>query len=87
MESFVHLRKGTPPRRLHADLDGLKDDELGRGDVLAGELRPSDATDPAGSPLPLFSNADSGPDRHEPLGQAVGIVTDWLGRHSFAELS
>ena len=31
MESFVHLRKGTTPRRLHADLDGLKDDELGRG--------------------------------------------------------
>lgn len=31
MESFLHLRKGTTPRRLHADLDGLKDDELGRG--------------------------------------------------------
>jgi homogentisate 1,2-dioxygenase len=30
MESFVHLRKGTTPRRLHADLAGLKDDELGR---------------------------------------------------------
>ena len=28
MESFVHLRKGTTPRRLHADLGGLKDDEL-----------------------------------------------------------
>src|ERR1700710_2978222 len=31
MESFVHLRKGRTPQRLHADLDGLKDDELGRG--------------------------------------------------------
>ncbi|MCV7229122.1 homogentisate 1,2-dioxygenase [Mycolicibacterium komossense] len=31
MESFVHLRKGNTPRRLHADLNGLKDDELGRG--------------------------------------------------------
>ena len=31
MESFVHLRKGITPRRLHADLNGLKDDELGRG--------------------------------------------------------
>ncbi len=30
MESFVHLRKGSLPRRMHADLDGLKDDELGR---------------------------------------------------------
>jgi homogentisate 1,2-dioxygenase len=85
MESFVHLRKGTTPRRLHADLDGLKDDELGRAgftgrtaniyrrndptafrsvgplrpvDVLAGELKPSDATDAAGGPMLLFSNAD-----------------------------
>src|SRR3984893_14159180 len=33
MESFVHLRKGRTPRRLHADLDGLKDDELGSGGV------------------------------------------------------
>lgn len=31
MESFIHLRKGRTPGRLHADLDGLKDDELGRG--------------------------------------------------------
>lgn len=31
MESFVHLRRGTTPHRLHADLAGLKDDELGRG--------------------------------------------------------
>ncbi|WP_167104828.1 homogentisate 1,2-dioxygenase [Mycobacterium sp. DL592] len=31
MESFTHLRKGKTPRRVHADLDGLKDDELGRG--------------------------------------------------------
>jgi len=31
MESFVHLRKGTTPKRMHADLGGLKDDELGRG--------------------------------------------------------
>ncbi|MCB0927741.1 MAG: homogentisate 1,2-dioxygenase [Mycolicibacterium insubricum] len=30
MESFVHLRKGQTPERMHADLGGLKDDELGR---------------------------------------------------------
>jgi len=30
MESFVQLRRGRTPRRIHADLDGLKDDELGR---------------------------------------------------------
>jgi homogentisate 1,2-dioxygenase len=85
MESFVHLRKGRTPRRLHADLDGLKDDELGRGgftgrtaniyrrddptayravgplrpiDVLSDQLKPSDATDAAGGPLLMFSNAD-----------------------------
>ncbi len=85
MESFVHLRKGRTPRRLHADLDGLKDDELGRGgftgrtaniyrrndptayrsvgplrplDLLSSELKPSDATDAAGGPLLMFSNAD-----------------------------
>lgn len=85
MESFVHLRKGVTPRRLHADLDGLKDDELGRGgftgrtanmyrrhdptayrsrgplspvDVLAAELEPGDAADPAGGPMPLFTNPD-----------------------------
>jgi len=85
MESFVHLRKGRTPRRLHADLDGLKDDDLGRGrftgrtanihrrhdptayrssgplrpaDVLSSELKPSDAADAHGAPLPLFSNAD-----------------------------
>ena len=85
MESFVHLRKGTVPARLHADLGGLKDDELGRGgftgrttsflrredptrfraagplrpvDVLADQLKPGDAVDPAGAPLLLFSNAD-----------------------------
>ena len=30
MESFIQLRKGTTPRKIHRDLDGLKDDELGR---------------------------------------------------------
>ncbi|MET0900577.1 MAG: homogentisate 1,2-dioxygenase [Mycobacterium sp.] len=85
MESFTHLRKGVTPRRLHADLNGLKDDELGRGgftgrtaslyrrhdptvfrsvgplrpvDVLASELKPSDATDAHGGPMLLFSNDD-----------------------------
>src|ERR1700743_3819363 len=85
MESFIHLRKGTTPRRLHADLDGLKDDELGRGgftgrtanmyrrhdptayravgplrpvDVLAGELKPSDANDADGGPTLMFSHEE-----------------------------
>jgi hypothetical protein len=48
MESFVHLRKGATPRRLHADLDGLKDDELGRGGFTgrtANFFRRHDPTD------------------------------------------
>ena len=48
MESFVHLRKGTTPRRLHADLEGLKDDELGRGGFTgrtANLFRRHDPTD------------------------------------------
>ncbi len=47
MESFVQLRKGTMPRRMHADLDGLKDDELGRGGFTgrtANLLRRNDPT-------------------------------------------
>jgi homogentisate 1,2-dioxygenase len=60
MESFVHLRKGRTPKRLHADLDGLKDDELGRGGFTgrtANIYRHNDA-DAAGGPLLMFSNAD-----------------------------
>lgn len=30
MKSFLHLNKGRTPRQAHRDLDGLKDDELGR---------------------------------------------------------
>ncbi|GAB90943.1 homogentisate 1,2-dioxygenase [Gordonia rhizosphera] len=30
MESFVQFRKGTTPDHVHRDLDGLKDEELGR---------------------------------------------------------
>jgi homogentisate 1,2-dioxygenase len=85
MESFVPLRQGTTPRRIHADLDGLKDDELGRSgftgrtahlyrrhdptdyrvdgsltpvDVSTDALTPTDANDPAGRPVLLFSNTD-----------------------------
>lgn len=30
MESFIQLRSGETPRRIHRGLDGLKDDEMGR---------------------------------------------------------
>ena len=47
MESFIQLQKGTMPRRMHADLNGLKDDELGRGGFTgrtANFLRQNDPT-------------------------------------------
>ncbi|MFD7073440.1 homogentisate 1,2-dioxygenase [Nocardioides sp. NPDC059952] len=85
MESFIQLRKGTTPRRMHADLEGLKDDELGRAgfvgrtahlyhrhdptdfraegrlggvDLMTTGLEPTDLTDPAGTPVLMFSNQD-----------------------------
>ena len=30
MRSFVQITRGNVPRRVHRDLGGLKDDELGR---------------------------------------------------------
>lgn len=30
MKSFIHFRKGETPRQAHVDLDGLKEEELGR---------------------------------------------------------
>ncbi len=58
MESFVHLRKGTTPHRLHADLDGLKDDELGRGGFTGRTANMYRRNDPTayraeGPPRPL----------------------------------
>jgi len=56
MESFVHLRKGRTPQRLHADLDGLKDDELGRGGFTgrtANIYRRHDPTAWAGAAPPV----------------------------------
>lgn len=54
MESFVHLRKGRTPKRLHADLDGLKDDELGRGGFVGRTANIYRRHDPphTGCPVP-----------------------------------
>ncbi|MDT5015170.1 MAG: homogentisate 1,2-dioxygenase [Mycobacterium sp.] len=72
MESFVHLRKGKTPRRLHADLDGLKDDELGRGGFTGRTANIYRRNDPT-----AYRSVG-------PLRQAVGICTDWLNRHGFS---
>lgn len=46
MESFVHLRKGRTPGRLHAGLDGLKDDELAAAASPGAWRTCTDATTP-----------------------------------------
>lgn len=39
MESFVQLRRGQTPRHVHRDLDGLKDDELGRSGFVGRQAQ------------------------------------------------
>jgi homogentisate 1,2-dioxygenase len=39
MESFVQLRRGQGPDRIHADLDGLKDDEMGRNGFVGRQTQ------------------------------------------------
>lgn len=70
MESSVHLRKGRTPRRLHADLDGLKDHKLGRGRFT-------------GRTANVYRRED--PTAYRSVGplQPV-VVTDWLHRHGLS---
>ncbi len=63
MESFTHLRKGTTPRRIHADLEGLKDDELGRGGFEWTHGTPLPAPRP--HPVPQRGSADRRRHRRE----------------------
>lgn len=46
MESFVQYRKGTTAGRIHADLDGLKDDELGRNGFFGRQAQLYRRNDP-----------------------------------------
>ena len=39
MESFVQLQKGSTPDRVHADLNGLKDDEMGRNGFIGRQAQ------------------------------------------------
>jgi homogentisate 1,2-dioxygenase len=75
MESFVHLRRGRTPKRLHADLDGLKDDELGRGGFTGRTANMYRRHDPtayrsSGSlrPLDVLSSELKTGDATEPAG-------------------
>ena len=98
MESFVHLRKGKTPHRLHADLDGPRDDELGRCGFTgrtANMYRRHDPTayrlfDAIGHPdkemyeIHSATKYYAGPLQRDKLRRAVDIVTDWLVCHDFA---
>jgi homogentisate 1,2-dioxygenase len=48
MESFVQFRKGTTPDHVHRDLDGLKDDELGRYGFVGRQAQLYRRNDPTG---------------------------------------
>ena len=36
--------------------------------------------------IPGANHYYAGPDQRETLKQAVGIITDWLGRHGFSKV-
>jgi homogentisate 1,2-dioxygenase len=83
MESFTHLRKGTTPRRIHADLDGLKDDELGRGGFTgrtANMYRRNDPTTFRASgplrPLDVLSSELKPGDLTDPAGAPLLLFTN-----------
>ncbi|TVT22496.1 homogentisate 1,2-dioxygenase [Amycolatopsis rhizosphaerae] len=78
MESFVQLRKGTTPRRGHADLDGLKEDELGRAGFTGRTSYLYHRHDPTRfrgqGPLAGFNLATTAltpPDRDDPAGEPL----------------
>src|SRR5690349_24592975 len=83
MESFVHLRKGRTPRRLHADLAGLKDDELGRGGFTGRTANLYRRHDPSAyrsvgplRPIDVLSSELRPTDATEPDGGPLLMVSD-----------
>ena len=79
MESFVHLRKGRTPKRLHAVADDACTpshtrrlfEAIGHPDKEMHEI-------------PGANHYYSGTAQRGTLRQAVGICTDWLHRHGFS---
>ena len=72
MESFVHLRKGRTPQRMHADLDGLKDDELGRGGFTGRTATLYRSNDPT-----AFRAVGRIADLVAPVLPVLGVAASW----------
>ncbi|MEU9359008.1 homogentisate 1,2-dioxygenase [Streptomyces sp. NPDC048301] len=75
MESFNQHRRGTTPRRIHADLDGLKDDELGRSGFTGRTAHFYRRNDPTAyraegtlAPLDIAADALRPTDQDDPAG-------------------
>jgi homogentisate 1,2-dioxygenase len=80
MKSFVHLNKGRTPRQAHRDLDGLKDDELGRNAFYGRTAQLYRRNDPTRyealgdyRPRELSINALSPEDAEDPRGLPVAL--------------
>src|SRR5690606_4575716 len=83
MESFVHLRKGTTPDRLHADPGGLKDDELGRGGFTGRTAQLYRRNDPVSyravgplAPVDVLADALKPTDSTDPAGAPLLLFSN-----------
>ena len=88
MESFIQLRKGTTPRKIHRDLDGLKDDELGRYGFTGRTAHMYRRNDPttfrAEGPLQGVDVQTTGlrpTDQDDPAGEPLLFQTEVDGSH------
>ena len=83
MESFVQLRKGVTPGRLHTDLAGLKDDELGRGGFVGRTASLYRRNDPTAfrstgplRPTDVLSSALAPPEAVDPDGEPLPLFSN-----------
>ena len=83
MESFVQFRKGTTPHHVHRDLDGLKDDELGRMGFVGRQAQLYRRNDPTGyrcegaiRPTDVFVDQLHPTDASDPEGAPLPLLSN-----------
>lgn len=83
MESFVQFRKGTTPHHVHRDLDGLKDDELGRMGFTGRQAQLYRRNDPTAfraegplSPAAALVDDIRPTDQQHPEGEAATLLAN-----------